>query len=199
VQGVLDWLAGLPPFALYAALAGAAAIENFFPPFPADTVVAFGSFLAARGEGSVVGSFLATWFGNVAGAMGVYALGRHYGAERLAARFGGEGAQTRVRALYARYGVWALALSRFVPGIRAVVAPLAGALRVPPSAAAFAIGAASAVWYGGITFLAYRLGEDWSALQRAITTAGRGVAVAAAVAAALAAAAWLVVRRRRAA
>ena len=38
MQGLLDWLAALPAFALYAALAGAAAIENVFPPFPADTV-----------------------------------------------------------------------------------------------------------------------------------------------------------------
>lgn len=199
MQGLFDWLAGLPPLALYAALAGAAAIENFFPPFPADTVVAFGSFLAARGQGGIAGSFLSTWLGNLAGAMGVYALGRRYGAERLARRFGGDGAQQRVQALYARYGVWALALSRFIPGVRAVVAPLAGALRVPPLQAALAMGAASAVWYGGVTYLAYRVGADWDALQRMIASAGRGVGVAAAVLAALAAGVWLVRRRRAAA
>lgn len=195
---MLDWLSGLPPVALYAALAAAAAIENFFPPFPADTVVAFGSFLAARGAGSAIGSFLATWLGNVGGAMAVYALGRRYGAEWLARRFGGSGAQDRVQALYQRYGVLALALSRFLPGVRAVVAPLAGALRVPPLQAAVAIGAASAVWYGGITYLAYHVGSDWEELQRMIGSAGRGVAIAAAVVIAIGAAVWFV-RRRRAA
>ena len=196
MQPILDWLTGLPPLALYAALAATAAIENFFPPFPADTVVAFGSFLAARGQASLVGSLVATWFGNVAGAMAVYALGRRYGAAWLSGRFGGAAAEARVRALYGRYGVWALALSRFVPGVRAIVAPLAGALRVPPARAALAIGAASAVWYGGITYLAYRVGADWDALRRSMASAGRGVAIAAAALAVLGAAVWLVRRRR---
>jgi membrane protein DedA with SNARE-associated domain len=198
VQPFFDWLSGLPPFALYAALATAAAVENFFPPFPADTVVAFGSFLAARGQGSLAGSLLATWLGNVAGAMGVYALGRRYGSGWLARRFGGEAAEERVRALYSRYGVWALALSRFVPGVRAIVAPLAGALRVPAYKAAAAIGAASAVWYGGLAYLAYRLGSDWEALQRAMAAAGRTAAIVAAGLTMIAVSVWLFRRRSRA-
>ena len=50
MSGILDWLETLPVAALYAALAIIAAIENIIPPVPADTVVAFGSFLAARGH-----------------------------------------------------------------------------------------------------------------------------------------------------
>lgn len=196
MRPILDWLAELPPLALYAALAVAAAVENFFPPFPADTVVAFGSFLAARGKGSAIGSFGATWLGNVGGAMAVYALGRRYGSAWLANRFGGAGAEKRVRGMYGRYGFWALALSRFVPGVRAVVAPLAGALRVPPLRAALAIGGASAVWYGGITYLAFRVGADWEALQAAIGSAGRGVGIAAAAVAVTAVGVWAVRRRR---
>jgi membrane protein DedA with SNARE-associated domain len=196
VQSLFEWLSALPPLALYASLALAAAVENFFPPFPADTVVAFGSFLAARGQASVVGSFLSTWLGNVAGAMAVYGLGRRYGAERLGTRFGGEDAQQRVRALYGKYGVSALALSRFIPGIRAVVAPLAGALRIPAWEAALAIGSASAIWYGGITYLAFRVGADWQALQRAMGNAGRWVAITAAFLAVVGLGVWLVRRRR---
>jgi membrane protein DedA with SNARE-associated domain len=48
VEGVLSWLGGLPPAALYVILALVAATENFVPPIPADVIVAFGSFLAAR-------------------------------------------------------------------------------------------------------------------------------------------------------
>src|SRR5215207_3336263 len=103
----LDWLTALPPAALYLVLAATAAVENVFPPFPSDTVVAFGSFIAARGHGSAVGSFLATWAGNIAGAMLMYALGRRYGASRLIARLSkGEGsdAEARIRVWYGRRG-----------------------------------------------------------------------------------------------
>ena len=198
MQAMFDWLAGLPPFALYGALALAAAVENFFPPFPADTVVAFGSFLAARGQGSVVGSFLATWLGNIAGAMGVYALGRRYGAERLANRFGGAGAQGRVRALYGRYGVWALGLSRFLPGVRAIVPPVAGALGVGAVRSAVAMAVPSGIWYAGITYLAFTAGGNFDALRARMAAGQRWLAIGAAVVAALGLAAWWLGRRRRA-
>jgi len=138
VQSLLDWLTSLPLGALYLALAAVAATENIFPPVPADTVVALGSFLAARGQGSVWAAFLATWIGNVGGAMAMYAVGRRYGAERLDRRLLGDkgpGAEQRLHRLYGKYGVAALFASRFIPGVRAIVPPFAGAFRpcAPPS------------------------------------------------------------------
>ena len=56
LHSILDWFSGLPPAALYLALAFAAGIENVFPPLPSDTVVAFGSFIAARGQASPIGA-----------------------------------------------------------------------------------------------------------------------------------------------
>src|SRR3954463_14528893 len=116
MDGILDWLAALPPVALYLTMALAAAIENVFPPLPSDTVVAFGSFLAARGEGTIVGAFLATWIGNLTGASLMYGAGRKYGAARIEKRLLGNkssGAQARIQKLYGEYGMVALFLSRF--------------------------------------------------------------------------------------
>jgi membrane protein DedA with SNARE-associated domain len=164
---LVDWLTGLPIGALYLAIAIIAAIENFFPPVPADTIVALGAFLAARGHGTALGSFVATWIGNVGGAMVMYAIGRRFGAERLDRRFLGErgpAAESRIAALYGRYGIFALFLSRFLPGVRAVVPPVAGALRVPPIRAAAAIGLASSIWYGLITYAGFYLGSDWESV-----------------------------------
>src|SRR5918997_1464451 len=109
----------MPVPALYAALAVVAALENIFPPVPADTVVAFGSFLAARGQGTALGVFLTTWAGNLTGATLIYAIGRRYGAERLERRLLGERAaeaESRLRALYCRVGLLALFVSRLLPG-----------------------------------------------------------------------------------
>ena len=196
IQHLLDWLASLPPAALYAALAVAAAIENFFPPFPADTVVAFGSFYAARVHGSVILSFLSTLTGNLAGAMGVYALGRRYGAERLARRFHLGDGEGQVAEQYRRRGLPALFLSRFLPGVRALVPPFAGAARVPALTAALAMGTASALWYGVITWLAFRVGSSWQELAGRITAMGRWFAIVAAIIVAVGGVAWWIRRRR---
>ena len=200
MQGVLDWLAGLPPAALYAALAVVSAAENIFPPLPADTVVAFGAFLAARGQATLTGAFLATWFGNVAGALLVYMLGRRYGAQyahRWMSRFGGVANEARLQSMYARRGILALFLSRFIPGLRALVPPFAGALRVPPVRATLAIAIASAIWYGIVTVIAYRVGSDWATLQARLRGAGATAALIAG-AMAIVAIAWYLIRRRRA-
>jgi len=202
VEALLDRLASMPVPALYAALAVVAALENVFPPVPADTVVAFGSFLAARGQGTALGVVLTTWAGNVAGAMLIYAVGRRYGAERLERRLLGERAaeaELRLRALYGKYGLMALFLSRFLPGVRAIVPPLAGALRIPAVRAGVAMGAASAVWYGAISYLAFRIGADWERLSSTVGRYGRTSGITALILVAIALAAWLVVRKRRAA
>ncbi len=175
MRSLLDWLGSLPLGALYTVLGVAAAVENVFPPLPADSVVAAGSFLAARDDGSALAAFLATWIGNVLGAMGMYLIGRRYGAERLERRLLGNkasSAEHRLRASYARYGMWALFLSRFVPAVRAIVPPFAGALRVHPVRALLAICGASALWYGFVSWLGFRLGADWDTLSAALRRYG---------------------------
>lgn len=175
VQDVLAWLSGLPPFALYAMLAVVAASENIVPPLPADTVVAFGAFLAARGHATLIGAFLATWLGNVSGALLVYALGRRYGAshaQRWLARFGSERSEQRLERMYAQRGIAALFLSRFIPGVRALVPPFAGAVGVPALRATLAIAIASGIWYGIVTWIAYTVGSDWDALQARLKSVG---------------------------
>ncbi|HKG94860.1 MAG TPA: DedA family protein [Gemmatimonadaceae bacterium] len=200
LQGLLDWLTSLPPAALYLALAATAAAENIFPPLPADTVVAFGSFIAARGHGSAVGSFLSTWVGNVAGAMFMYALGRRFGAEWVLRKMagGGAGAEARLQSLYSRRGIWAIVISRFLPAVRAVVPPFAGALRVPALRAMVAMALPSGLWYGIITYLAFRVGSSWEELSARVAHVGRWIGIGAVVLVVIAAAVFLV-RRKRAA
>lgn len=182
MDGVLAWLSALPPFALYIALVLTAALENFFPPLPADTIVAFGAFLAARGEATAIGAFLATWLGNVSGAMLVYALGRRFGADDVRRRiqaYGatGERAERRFEALYVRYGIVALFFSRFLPGVRALAPPFAGAMRMPVAAVFGAVTVASGIWYGVVTVVAYRVGSNWDLLRERLLEVSRDAAL----------------------
>lgn len=197
MQGVLDWLTALPPAVLYVVLGVVSAIENVFPPIPADTVVAFGAFLAARGHATLAGAFLATLGGNLAGAMGMYAAGRHFGAERLQRRLAAGGSARRLEKFYGRYGALALFVSRFLPGVRALVPPFAGALRLPAWRVLLILGSASAIWYGLITVLAYRVGADWETLQAKMREWQHVLLIGALIVALIGVGAWLIVRRRK--
>ncbi len=197
---MFDWLLALPAAALYVALGLTAAVENFFPPLPSDTVVAFGAFVAARGHGTALGTFLSTWIGNLGGAMIVYALGRRFGAARLERRLLGtesEAAERKLEALYGRYGMGALFLSRFLPMVRAVVPPFAGALRIPPWRVALAIGSASALWYGLLTYAGFTVGSDWHRLLPIIKDYGTVAGVIAAVLVVAGLVIWWTRRSRR--
>lgn len=168
MNALLEWLASLPTWALYSSLALVAAVENVFPPFPADTVVGVGSFLAARGAGSLVVAATSIWAGNLAGAMGMYFVGRRYGSAALMKRLGGAEAEARLARLYSTYGVWALFVSRFLPGVRAIVPPFAGALKVPLQVVLPAMGVASAIWYGAIAWLGFQFGQNLEQLKSVI-------------------------------
>lgn len=199
MQALLDWLVELPSGILYAMLVLTAAIENVFPPFPSDVVVAFGSFVAAQGRETMLGVFLSVWLGNIGGALLVYALGRRYGAERLERRLAGKHAESRdqrLRVMFKKYGMAAVFVSRFIPGVRAVVPAFAGALRLPLIWFAAMIASASGIWYGLITVIAFRVGSDWEQLSATVTRYSATIGVVAAVILALAIAAWLVTRKR---
>jgi membrane protein DedA with SNARE-associated domain len=199
MDAVLSWLGSLPPAALYLILAVVAATENFVPPIPADVIVAFGSFLAAREQRSPVPTIIAVVIGNVGGALAMFALGRRYGADwiRRRMRVMGEGAEQRVRHWYDKFGLPALFLSRFLPAVRAVVPPLAGAIKVPATGAIIAIATASTLWYTILAVLAYRLGSEWDRIASAIGEFQKGAAIVAGSIVVLAAAIWWVLRRRR--
>lgn len=171
-----DWLGNLPLGSLYTAIAVLSAFENFFPPFPSDAVIAFGSFLADRAHGSPFIVFFLGWLGNVSGAGVTYYLGRRFGAKaflRRIEKYAGPDAEDRIRKLHKKYGFPGLFVSRFLPGVRAIVPPFAGAMRLPAFKVMLSVASASAVWFGLITFLAFRAGDNWDLVQHYLVRSGK--------------------------
>lgn len=199
MDGLITWLTGLPLAVLYPLMTLFAAVENVFPPIPADSIVALGSWLAAKGSGSVIGAFLATWVGNVAGAAGMYVVGRTHGAGWMRQRFprlADEHGMKRLEAFYGKYGLIALMLSRFIPGVRALVPPFAGALRIKPFGAIGAMAIASAVWYGFISYIAFTAGSEWGQVMAVIKKSGIYVAIGAVMILAVAGGIWYMRRHK---
>jgi membrane protein DedA with SNARE-associated domain len=201
LQSIIDWLLTLPPSTLLPVMALLAAAENIFPPIPADVLIAFGAFIAARNDASPIPAFLTVLFGNVAGAMAMYAAGRKYGATWTEKRFHlkhKDSADDSLSRLYARYGLFALAIGRFIPGVRAIVAPFAGALRASVLGTLAAITLASGAWYGLVTWAAFRAGTNWEELVRTVGRMGKVTALVAVVLVAGIGYAWYRHRRKKA-
>lgn len=197
---VITWLGNLPIGTLYVAIAALSAFENFFPPFPSDGIIAFGSFLASRAQGSPLIVFLLGWFGNVAGAMVTYTLARRFGSDMILKRlekYVGPAAENRMMVLIDRYGFGGLFVSRFLPGVRAIVPPFAGAMRLPVWKVFLAVASASAVWFGLITFLAFRAGDNWELLQYYLRRSGQWAGLISGAVVALIVGIWLLRRRKR--
>lgn len=176
LQSLTGWLGDLPLGSLYATIAVLSAFENFFPPFPSDAVIAFGAFLADRAHGSAFTVFFLGWFGNVAGACITYALGRRFGSKaflRRLEKYAGPDAEKRIKQLHKRYGFGGLFVSRFLPGVRAIVPPFAGAMNLPAGKVILSVATASAVWFALITFLAFRAGDNWDVVQHYLVRSGK--------------------------
>jgi membrane protein DedA with SNARE-associated domain len=141
-----------------------AAVENIFPPVPADLGVALGAFLSGRGVMNAWVVFALTWGANVSSGAAVYALARRHGA--LVSRgFLGRHIFTpntvaHIEEQYRRHGSYGIFFSRLLPIWRAVVMPFAGIAKVSPAQALIPMALASGVYYGALTYLINRLGSD---------------------------------------
>lgn len=199
LENFIERLSGVPLVVLYPTLGLLAAVENIFPPLPTDAVVAFGSFLAARGQGNPWATFLITWLSNVAGAAGMYWAGRRYGRSVLTRGFAkwiGPEAEVRLERSYRRYGIPSLFVSRFLPAVRAVVPVFAGAAKLPFIPVITIMALASGIWYAFLTVIAFRAGSDWETLQSTIASYSRAITILAVVMVAAVAAIWWKKRRK---
>lgn len=171
----------MPPIAVYAVLAALSLIENVFPPVPADAVVALGAFLTVNGQLNPITLFLVCWSFNFIGTVGVYFLARRVGGALFETRTGRrllspESIASLERG-YIRYGLPGVFLGRILPGVRAVVAPFAGLVRLPPLRALVPIGLASALWFAGLILVGRYVGKSWEGIQSALRNLNAGLAV----------------------
>jgi membrane protein DedA with SNARE-associated domain/uncharacterized tellurite resistance protein B-like protein len=175
-------------------------VENVVPPVPSDAAVALGAFLSHRHVTTPLAVFVVTWTANLVGAAGVYLAARRYGRQLFASPTGRRLLAPRSLAVlereYLRFGVIGIFLSRFLPGIRAVVPPFAGLVGLGPVRTFLPMGIASAIWYGGITFVGAVVGAEWGRITALIAGVNRTLGLVT-LALAASAAVWYLVRARQ--
>lgn len=131
--------------------------------------------------------FGVTWSANVASAASVYWLARRYGADFFRGPVGRrllpEPVLAHLEMQYQRHGSYGIFISRLLPVWRAVVPPFAGIARLSAPRALIPLAAASALWYGALTFFVATLGTNLDAVMAGLGRINHilGVIAAAAV------------------
>lgn len=194
---ILDALASLPTLPSYLVLMALSAVENVFPPVPADVAVALGAFLAQRGEISAPLLGLLCWLANTGSAAWIYFFARSHGPgffrEGWGRRLMPEDDIATLREAVARHGPLGIFLTRFLPGVRAAVLPFAGAFGLSPARALVPAAAASAIWYVLLVAAGSMLGNNWAAVKALVGDANRALGLCALLLVLLGIALW---RRR---
>ena len=202
VDQFLAWVSALPTAGVYAVLIALSAVENVFPPVPADIALVLGAFLSQRGHGPAYVLGTMCWAANVASSAGMYFYARSHGRAFFdrgwVRRLMPPPAVQALEKAYARHGLWAIFFSRFLPGLRAAVTPFAGLLGFSPARALLPAAAASAIWYAFLIAVGTTLGLNWDRAKAVVGDANRVLAVIS-VALFAAVAVWLWKLRQRAA
>jgi len=154
---------------IYLILFGSAVIENLFPPFPGDTIILGGGYLVGVGRLHFLGALLSTAAGSLGGASLLYLLGLTKGRpffQRGKHPFFSPERLQRVEGWFERHGEKVVLVSRFLAGVRSLVAICAGIGRMRYGMfLAFSLVSIS-VWNSFLLFLGLGLGQNWERVAR---------------------------------
>jgi membrane protein DedA with SNARE-associated domain len=168
LNAILSFLGAQGPLLLYLLLGAGSALENLFPPLPADTFVLLGGFLAAGGRADAWTVFLVTWLANTSSALLVYWTGLRFGRPFFQVGLGrhllNPGQLRRLQRFYDRWGLPAIFFARFLPGLRAMVPVFAGVTHQRFAVVAFPVMVASGIWYGMLVWLGATAGRNLPAV-----------------------------------
>ncbi|MGB8657944.1 MAG: DedA family protein [Candidatus Zixiibacteriota bacterium] len=139
-------------------------IENVFPPYPGDTVTFVGGYLAGSSHLTFPLVFLSASVGCLIGAMFLYWLGKSKGRKLFRkdrARLLDRAHLERVEKWFEKYGEKVLILSRFLTGVRSVVALAAGVGNVNLRKMTIYTSISVILWNGIVLFSAFKVQQNW--------------------------------------
>jgi membrane protein DedA with SNARE-associated domain len=182
---ITDWLLGLPPLLVYAALFAVVAAESSGLPVPGETSLIAVSILASQHQGISIELVIATAaLAAIVGDNVGYVLGRHAGRRLLTRE--GRWLERRRRflvrgeAFFERHGSRAVFLARWIPGLRVVGSWLAGAHHMPWRTFLLWNALGGIAWATTIGLAAYLLGHVAATIFRTFGLVGLAVVVLAA-------------------
>jgi membrane protein DedA with SNARE-associated domain len=166
-------------------------------PVPDETLLTLTGYLIFKGTLHFIPSFFSAFLGTLCGISLSYAIGR-FGGVRLLMKYGARLHLTQERmdhlhAWFRRWGHWSLTVGYFVPGVRHVVAIVAGSSSLEFGTFAFFTYLGAFFWVGLFICTGYYLGEGWNAFPEMM----RRIAIALFVVVLAASAVFWFIRSRR--
>ena len=154
----------LSPTATYLVLVALVFAESAGVPLPGETALITAAILASRGHVDLPAVIACAVVASVTGDNLGYLIGRHYGRRLLEHNrlpFAERRAQVMEKGdeFFAKHGGKAVALGRFVTGVRVVVALLAGVNRLPWRVFALWNVIGATLWATTVGVLAYYVGQ----------------------------------------
>lgn len=136
-------------------------------PLPEDIPLMLAGWFVARGQMNLAVASVCAWCGIIGGDIVLYHFGKKFGLEITRVPFVGKHVTKerieRAERLFARYGVWVVAIGRLFAGIRGAMVVAAGAIRFNFLKFVIADGLAALVSGGLFIALGYWFGSrlDW--------------------------------------
>lgn len=172
-------------------------LESACIPVPSEAIMLYGGFLVSQGDESLFLIVAAGVLGNVIGSWIAYWVGLYKGREWVLQWHWLHVTPKRLDAAdrwFARYGDWAVLISRCLPIIRTFISLPAGIARMPFWRFTVLTFIGCVPWVLMLALAGRAVGENWEDLQKQLHYVDYAL-----VAAILAGLVYFVVRRRRAA
>ena len=168
VNDFLDYFFTYGTFWVYAAVFLACFIENLFPPFPGDTFIVAAGGMVALDRLDFVTAFLIINVSGMISVMILYYLGRHHGRSFFMRKNYKYFSVDDINAMENRlnkWGVLILMFSRFVVGMRAVIAIAAGIGRYPALAMVIFSTLSYFIFTGLLMYIAMELVDNFALVE----------------------------------
>ena len=141
-------------------------------PFPDETILTLLGYLVSKNELVLIPTILVAFLGSISGITLSYIMGRFLGilALKKAGRFLhiSEKNLEKGELWFEKLGKWTLTIGYFIPGVRHIVAIIAGSTKLKvPIFVAYAYSGAL-VWSVTFIFLGYYAGEKWQSIVKSV-------------------------------
>lgn len=125
-------------------------IETLFPPFPGDVLYIALSGLGASRDIPLIWLWFSGFAGCLVSTFLLDSMGRSSKLEKMESliiKASGKNGFERAKRLLARYGVWMLILSRFIPGIRSILVVVAASVGMKRTSVITYSSVSIVMWY----------------------------------------------------